>query len=277
MGPNHTLVLVNGRRIADYPQAYQGNSNFTDISNIPTTMIDQIDILSGSDSAIYGSDAIAGVINFVLKKRADGTTLDFREGETQLGGGSSQRFTLTSGCSNDRFDSIFTVQLLNQQPVWAFRRNFTDSTLDAPGGPADNYADPVFGRYDMNGNFIAPRRRPAMRSRYLDGGSVFYASRPGYGPNGGNGYYCGSHADIGYGTLENGRKSLNFYGAATYELTDMPICSWICRPATRTRTATTPRCSGRTACPERRFRAGAFLQFGHRPDRAVAADVFHPR
>ena len=54
MGPNHTLVLVNGRRIADYPQAYGGNSNFTDISNIPTTMIDHIDVLSGSDSAVYG-------------------------------------------------------------------------------------------------------------------------------------------------------------------------------------------------------------------------------
>ena len=86
MGPNHTLVLVNGRRIADYPQAYGGNSNFTDISNIPTTMIDHIDVLSGSDSAVYGSDAIAGVINFVLKKSADGTTLDYREGRDPAGG-----------------------------------------------------------------------------------------------------------------------------------------------------------------------------------------------
>ncbi len=220
MGPNHTLVLVNGRRIADYPQAYQGNSNFTDISNIPTTMIDHIDVLSGSDSAVYGSDAIAGVINFVLKKRADGTTIDFRDGETQLGGGSSQRLTLTSGYSNERFDSIFTVQLLNQQPVWAFRRSFTDSTLDAPGGPSDNYADPTFGRYDMNGNFIAPSPATCNALSSLDGGSVFYASRPDYGPTGGPGYYCGSHADIGYGTLENGRRSINLYGSGSYQLTE---------------------------------------------------------
>ena len=80
LGPNHTLVLVNGRRIADYPQAYGGNSNFTDISNIPTSMIDRIEILSGSDSAIYGSDAVSGVINFIMKKKADGTTVDFRGG-----------------------------------------------------------------------------------------------------------------------------------------------------------------------------------------------------
>jgi outer membrane receptor protein involved in Fe transport len=220
MGPNHTLVLVNGRRIADYPQAYQGNSNFTDISNIPTTMIDHIDVLSGSDSAVYGSDAIAGVINFVLKKSADGTTVDFRDGETELGGGSSQRLTVTSGYSNERFDSIFTVQLLNQQPVWAYRRDFTDSTLDAPGGPSDNYADAVFGRYDMNGNFIAPSPATCNALASLDGGSVFYASRPGYGPTGGPGYYCGSRADIGYGTLENGRKSINLYGSGTYQLTE---------------------------------------------------------
>src|SRR6185437_7399280 len=55
LGPNHTLVLVNGRRIADYPQSYGGNSNFTDISNIPTALIDRVEILSGSASAVYGS------------------------------------------------------------------------------------------------------------------------------------------------------------------------------------------------------------------------------
>src|SRR5579883_1085876 len=73
LGPNHTLVLVNGRRIADYPQAYGGNSNFTDISNIPTSLVDRIEILSGSASAVYGSDAISGVINFILKNKVEGT------------------------------------------------------------------------------------------------------------------------------------------------------------------------------------------------------------
>ncbi|HRE36341.1 MAG TPA: TonB-dependent receptor plug domain-containing protein, partial [Sphingopyxis terrae] len=64
LGPNHTLVLVNGRRIADFPLPYIGRSNFTDISNIPVGLIDKVEILSGAASAIYGSDAIAGVINF---------------------------------------------------------------------------------------------------------------------------------------------------------------------------------------------------------------------
>ena len=64
LGPNHTLVLINGRRIADFPLPYVGRSNFTDISNIPVSLIEQVEILSGAGSAIYGSDAIAGVVNF---------------------------------------------------------------------------------------------------------------------------------------------------------------------------------------------------------------------
>ena len=62
----------NGRRIADFPLPFQGRSNFTDISNIPVSLIDQVEVLSGSASAIYGSDAIAGVINFKMKDKVDG-------------------------------------------------------------------------------------------------------------------------------------------------------------------------------------------------------------
>ena len=76
LGPNHTLVLVNGRRIADFPLPYNGKSAFTDTSSIPLGMIDRIEVLSGSASAVYGSDAISGVVNFNLKKKVDGTTVD---------------------------------------------------------------------------------------------------------------------------------------------------------------------------------------------------------
>ena len=76
LGPNHTLVLVNGRRIADFPLPFQGNSNFTDVSNIPVGLIERVEVLSGSASAIYGSDAIAGVVNFQLKTKADGTRIE---------------------------------------------------------------------------------------------------------------------------------------------------------------------------------------------------------
>ena len=87
LGPNHTLVLINGRRVADFPLPLNGKSNFTDIGNIPLGMIDRIEVLTGSASAVYGSDAMAGVINFILKKSTDGTTIDYRYGDTSRGGG----------------------------------------------------------------------------------------------------------------------------------------------------------------------------------------------
>src|SRR5476651_2701875 len=156
LGPNHTLVLVNGRRIADYPQSYGGNSNFTDISNLPTSLIDRVEILSGSASAIYGSDAISGVINFILKKKADGTTIDFRAGDTEDGGGESQRLQISSGYSNGNFDSVFGLELYNAQPLWAYQRNFTDSRLNSPADPSDIAASPVFVRTDIYGDYLDP-------------------------------------------------------------------------------------------------------------------------
>jgi iron complex outermembrane receptor protein len=214
LGPNHTLVLVNGRRIADYPQSYQGNSNFTDISNIPTSLIDHIEILSGSASAVYGSDAIAGVINFILAKKADGTTVDFRVGDTQHGGGASQRLQVSSGYSNDRFDSVFAVEIFNQDPLWAYQRSFTNSRLDSPADPSDISASPVFVREDVNDNYFDPGPATCAALSNLDQHSIVYAFRQDYGN------YCGSYRDVGYGTLENGRKAVNVYGSATYQLND---------------------------------------------------------
>src|SRR6202007_714232 len=69
LGPNPTLVMVNGRRVADYPMPFNGSSNFTDISNIPLGMIDNIQILSGSASAVYGSAAAPAVVGSCLHKK----------------------------------------------------------------------------------------------------------------------------------------------------------------------------------------------------------------
>lgn len=216
LGPNHTLVLINGRRIADYPQSYNGESNFTDITNIPTSMIDRVEILTGSASAIYGSDAISGVVNFIMKKKADGTTLDFRVGDTQHGGGASQRFTLTSGWSNDRFDSTFGVELYNQNPLWAYQRKFLASRTNDPryANSPTRVAAPTFVILDENEDYIDPGKATCDKLAYLNQGTVQYLQRRNYG------MYCGSLSDVGYGTMENGRKAANFYGSATYHFND---------------------------------------------------------
>ncbi len=96
---------------------------------------------------MYGSDAISGVINFILKKKIDGTTLNFRVGDTQHGGGASQRVQFTSGFSNGKFDSVFALEVSYKQPLWAYQRSFTDSRLDSPGDPSRNYRQPGVGTH----------------------------------------------------------------------------------------------------------------------------------
>ena len=75
---------------------------------------------------------------------------------------------------------------------------------------------------DADGNYIDPGQATCQALSNLDRGSVFYASRAGYAPGntGDPGYYCGSYRDVGYGTLENGRKAVNVYGSATYRIND---------------------------------------------------------
>ena len=89
LGPNHTLILLNGRRLADFPVAYEGTVNFTNLANIPSSIVDRIEILNGGASAIYGSDAIAGVINVILKKQTEGFDINVKAGTTTRGGGGS--------------------------------------------------------------------------------------------------------------------------------------------------------------------------------------------
>mgnify|MGYP001760679947 FL=1 len=122
LGPNHTLVLVNGRRIADFPLPFKGRSNFTDISNIPLGMIERIEILSGSASAVYGSDAISGVVNFILKKHADGTTVDYRFGTTSRGDADSFDLSISSGFERGAFSAVYGLEYTGQNPLWAYQR-----------------------------------------------------------------------------------------------------------------------------------------------------------
>lgn len=211
LGPNHTLVLVNGRRIADFPLPFQGQSNFTDVSNIPVGLIERVEVLSGSASAIYGSDAIAGVVNFVLKKSADGTRFDFRSGFTEDGGGESQRLTITTGWDRGAFHGVVGVELLNQEPLWAYDREIQDSTKDSP---VNTTARRAFLRFDDVDDYLDPGDAACAALSSLNGGTTYYANRPRYGN------FCGSDESIGYGTILSERQGVNAYSAIGYTLND---------------------------------------------------------
>ncbi|BAV95889.1 TonB-dependent receptor [Lysobacter enzymogenes] len=214
LGPNHTLVLVNGRRIADFPMPFKGRSNFTDISNIPLGMVERIEILTGSASAIYGSDAISGVVNFILKKQADGTTVDVRMGDATRGGAESFDLSVSSGFSNDRFTAIYGAELLVQNPLWAYDRARQDSTLDGPSA-GSRAPRRTFLRTNWYDEYLDPETACDGLAT-LNGGNTYRAKRAGYGVDGEDGYYCGSDRSIGYGTIISKRRGLNAYGSLSY-------------------------------------------------------------
>ncbi len=217
LGPNHTLVLINGRRIADFPLPLNGRSNFTDIGNIPLGMIERIEVLTGSASAVYGSDAMAGVINFILKKSTDGTTIDYRYGDTSRGGGESHKLTLTTGFERGEFSGIVGVEFLDKRPLWGYERSVQDSTLDAPTSRR-RLPRLTAQIYDWDDDVnIAPADGCAAMAGLNQGTTVLAEDRFGQP-------YCGSERAIAYRTIQNERKGYNAYGSFEYRFSD--TLSW---------------------------------------------------
>jgi iron complex outermembrane receptor protein len=80
LGPNRTLVMVNGRRLgAGSPNTFI-QSPAPDLDQIPSALIERVDVLTGGASAVYGSDAIAGVVNFITKRNFEGVQIDYDRG-----------------------------------------------------------------------------------------------------------------------------------------------------------------------------------------------------
>ena len=92
-----TLVLIDGHRMASYPMPDDGERDFVDISSIPIDAIERIEVLKDGASAVYGSDAIAGVVNVILKKQFTGMTLSAETGISSHGDGATQHASITTG------------------------------------------------------------------------------------------------------------------------------------------------------------------------------------
>jgi iron complex outermembrane receptor protein len=114
LGSNRLLVLVDGKRWTASVNGY------TDMSTIPSSMIDRIDVLKDGASSIYGSDAIAGVVNIILKKSMEGGQISLYTGANEKNGdGKSKDFSLAYGAGSDNASIMFGLSHTEQGPVWA--------------------------------------------------------------------------------------------------------------------------------------------------------------
>lgn len=127
LGSQYTLVLLNGRRMAP---ATSGAT--IDLSTIPISAIESVEVLTDGASALYGSDAIAGVVNFILKKNVQSTTISGRVDRPQESGGASRSFDLTTGFGDfdtDGFNVMLSISHEKQESLAASERDFAKTGL----------------------------------------------------------------------------------------------------------------------------------------------------
>ena len=129
-GPGNLLVLVNGKRRADYPFPYSGNDSIFNWNAIPLSLVERIEILTTGASAIYGSDAVAGVINVILIDGLEEVSVRARAGTHIPGHGDSVNFEITGGGYGDKFSYAWGLEFSEQDPIQGMDRDEFDSNLD---------------------------------------------------------------------------------------------------------------------------------------------------
>lgn len=100
LGPSRTLILLNGRRVA--PAGSRGSVGSADLNVLPTSIVDHIEILKDGASSIYGSDAVAGVVNIITRTKMDGGEFEMQQNVTDDGGGDESRYSLSFGKTGSR-------------------------------------------------------------------------------------------------------------------------------------------------------------------------------
>ncbi|MGM9491872.1 TonB-dependent receptor [Ideonella sp. YS5] len=133
VGVSSTLVLLNGRRMANF--ASPGDDAGVDLNNIPAAAIEKVEVLLDGASAIYGSDAIAGVINFITRRDFQGVELDAYYGDTQEGGGGKRTASVAAGIGDygaDGYNLMAVLDIQKTDRLASPQRKFIQK-LDIPG------------------------------------------------------------------------------------------------------------------------------------------------
>lgn len=144
LGPGRVLFLINGRRTADYPVPFNNAGNIVNTGIVPSGLVDRIEVLSQGASAIYGSDAVSGVVNIITLQGKDFSEFEIYSSKMEAGGDSIHQATFTSGGFFG--NSSWTVGLnaeLRDPMYYADRDGFNSFTNDPGYGSA--YVSPRAG------------------------------------------------------------------------------------------------------------------------------------
>jgi outer membrane receptor protein involved in Fe transport len=126
-GPTRSLVLLNGRRVA--PSGTRGSVGAADLNVLPDAIVDRIEVLKDGASSIYGSDAIAGVLNIITKRNMDGLTAAAKLAKTRKGGDEA-RFSLAGGFVSDRTHLSGSYEYYKRTELTLADRDWTQCNTD---------------------------------------------------------------------------------------------------------------------------------------------------
>src|SRR5271167_4454793 len=163
LGSQRTLVLIDGKRMA--PGGGFGTSGSADINQIPASMIQRVDVLTGGASAVYGADAVAGVVNFVMDTHFQGVRVDadygynsyknsnqqylgllakagdqIPPGTTNAGANRSASFLAGSNFADGKGNATVYFTYLNSSPAIGYQYDYAGCTLNTPGSLPKNEA-----------------------------------------------------------------------------------------------------------------------------------------
>jgi iron complex outermembrane recepter protein len=190
LGSNRTLVLVNGRRWV----GGTGLGGAVDLNTIPTAAIERIEILKDGASTLYGSDAIAGVVNLIMRKDYEGAEANAYYGQYAKGDGSRKSIDATIGANSDRYRMLGGAGYVEEQPVFAGDRAIS--------------SEPIFGTGSAFGSSTTPEGRFALCNGTFNGATGL-CSVTETRPNGTAGQFT-------YNTGQSGLNWRNRTGADIY-------------------------------------------------------------
>lgn len=241
LGSASTLVLINGRRIAPYGLADDGQKVFADLNVIPLEAVERVEIVKDGASAIYGSDAIAGVVNIILRKDFNGVVAKASVGQSQKADGRLTSAAVTAGFGDlqkDKYNILLNLEGSKKDAIWnrdrdgrgavgrADLRDLGFSANEALGGVGaitlNANGDPTGGGSAINGNV----RNPANSFYYNRGNTTaatgFTKTFPGAAcanftshAQGDPGAGCLIDSAQVYSQIQPSADTVNFFGRGT--------------------------------------------------------------
>ena len=197
LGQKNTLVLLNGRRMANYGFAQNLQDTYVDLNSIPNSAVERIEVLKDGASAIYGSDAIGGVLNIILRRDYQGIELTGNIGTSTEGGLNEYKAALTIGVGDlakDKYNVLAVLDFFHRDELLFSERDFVKDYdfRQYPGGlfswsqsaatwvrPAPNSRVPLAGCGDgTRPGTVLPRQQFAAVGQTLTGNVCAYNPAP---------------------------------------------------------------------------------------------------